>query len=203
MDKNKDKITLGERFYNLTDFVYEIIKNSFWFWFFILRGLGVVSLLATFEALSVVSLDIYNKDRKQTYKNYKKNYKNNSKKMFLSLLLTFLFIYGVFFFSIPLENLNSNPAIILYFTNIGFQLSLILLLSTNKVFDSLLPDMRMNLPLQIFLLGKGIFWTFLYSLVLCLILYLSFYNLIFLLGLSPGLISYLGVVFTKKIVDRH
>lgn len=196
--KKKRKITIAERFYYLSDFLFEIIKNSFFFWIFWLKGFGVASLIASIEALSLVSKDIYEKERKKTFQNFKNRYHNTFPKMFLSLGITILFLFGIYLLIIPLSSFHSDIFVIFYFFFFITILLIIMMLITKEILFS---NLKWNFALHVYFLGKRFIWSLAYLLIIFIIIYFSLLNLIFLIGFAPGLIGYFGAVFSKRITN--
>ena len=94
MQQNANKMDVFvHRIYLLTDFLYEVIKNSFFFWLYLIKGSGIFTVYATVDTLLAVSSDVLVNERKHTFENFKRNYKNNDRTK-ISFCVS-LFLYAV------------------------------------------------------------------------------------------------------------
>jgi len=189
--------------YLLTDFLYELIKNSFFFWLYLMKGFGIFTLYASIEALLAVSSDVLDKKRKKTFYNFKNNYHNTDKWRFLSVFIFFIILY---LFTIPFL---PTPSLIgktlwsaIKYIALFSEALVCLLLVTRPVFEREFQDLKWTIPLQIYLLMRVAGWTLILLLVLTAILWFSLRNGIFLLGFAPGTVGMCSVWVVAKIKKR-
>lgn len=200
--KENERRTVGERFYSLIELVFEWIKHSFYFWIMMVRGFSLFSLIASFDSLVAVSLDVWYKKRKKTSENFKHNYFNTDRKRFFSVLITFLFVYSLFAFLLPFEGLEGSLRAGLRTFSVMIIFCLTSLLSTRKSFLLLLKEQKWNTIVHIYLMGRGLGWTVLLLIVIGIVLWLSVMNLVFLLAFAPGIIGFVGAVTADRIVKK-
>lgn len=204
MQKNTNKMdVLVNRIYLLTDFLYEVIKNSFFFWLYLLKGAGIFTLYATIDALLAVSSDVLVNERKHTFENFKRNYKNNDRRRFLSVFLFFLMLYLFIIPFLPAPNLIEETLWqgITYLV-LFMEWGTFLMLFTCEAFKRAFSNLEWSVPLQIYMLVKGMGWTFLMSMGLLLVLWFSLQNGIFLFGFAPGILGISSVWTVSKIKNR-
>lgn len=202
----KPKLTkmdvFATKLYNLTELVYELIKNSFFFWCYLLRGFGAITLLASIKSLAGVSLDIVHKERKPTRLNYKENYHNTDRKRFQSLLIFFLLLYLTALTLLPFPTALKGSMwyglkyLALFIVVIG-----LLLLVTKPIFEILLPEAKWTISTQIYFLIKGAKWSILLLAGMLAVLWFSLQNVIFLVGFAPGILGILSAAIGEKMVD--
>lgn len=196
-----DKLSIN--LFILADFIYELIKNSFFFWLYFLRGIGITTLFSSTRVLSEVSIDILNKDRKKTSKNYKDKYNNTDKNRLFSLLTFFFILYMGLMVVYPIPSQFEG-----FFWYIFKYLSLFLIvititmLFTFPLFSTLYPSIKWIPALIIYFFGKSIIWTVLLLLSNTIILWFSLRNNIFFIGFAPGVLGYINAFIQKKILDR-
>lgn len=203
----KQKVTKMDVFvtklYGLTEFVYEIIKNSFFFWCYLVRGFGVITLLASIKALVLVSLDIVQKERKQTFSNFKNNYQNTDRNRFQSLLVFFLFFYLILLVLIPFP--SSMAGSMWYGAKYAALLMIVLggvILFTKPLFEKLVPDFKWTLPAQIYLLVKSAKWLLLLIGGLVIVFWFSLQNMIFFFAFAPGILGVLTSAIGEKMIQK-
>lgn len=189
--------------YLLTDFLYEVIKNSFFFWLYLIKGFGIFTLYATINALLAVSSDVLENERKHTFNNFRRNYKNNDRRRFLSV---FLFFFMLYLFIIPFL---PAPTVIeetlwqaLTYLALFIEGGTFLMLFTHGAFKQAFSNLEWSIPLQIYMLVKGMGWTFLLSVGLLLVFWFSLQNGIFLFGFAPGILGISSVWIVSKIKSR-
>jgi uncharacterized membrane protein YesL len=202
LKEKKEKKTVGERFYYLSEWLFELIKHSFYFWMMCFRGFCLFSIIASFDSLAAVSLDVWYKERKKTSENFKSNYHNTDRKRFLSVLVVFLLVYSLIAFILPLEVIGESIQVGIRTLAFLIILCLLILLSTNKVFLLLMKHSKWNSAIHIYLLGKAFGWTLLLGVIITLIVWFSFRNLIFLIAFAPGLIGISGAIIGDRIAKK-
>lgn len=204
MQQNANKMdAFVHRIYLLTDFLYELIKNSFFFWLYLIKGAGIFTLYAAIDALLAVSSDVLVNERKHTFENFKRNYKNNDRRRFLSVFLFFLMLY---LFIIPFlpapklieETLWQGITHLVLFMEGG----IFLMLFTRESFKRAFSNLEWSIPLQVYMLVKGMSWTILLLMEILLVLWFSLQNGIFLFGFAPGILGISSVWTVSKIKIR-
>lgn len=192
-----------QKTYNLVDFIYEVIKNSFFFWLYLLKGFGVITLFASIKALTAVSLDVIHQKRKNTFRNFKENYQNTDKSRFSSLFTFFLLAYLSFAVLAPLpEKWEGSVLYGIKYAGIFLIGVILLLMFTRPVFDLLFPDLQWSIPVQVYALLKNSPWTILLLIGMIVSLWFGLQNLIFLIGFTPGFLGMLSAYTGEKITDR-
>lgn len=202
---NKKMSTMVEKTFKGMELFNEIVKNSLLFWLYFIRGIGFLTLKSSVEALTLVSLDVLNKERIDTAENYKDKYINTNKKRFSSLFLFFFWLYSVIFIIAPVPQFNNESFIYtIKFILISIFIVQFVLLISEPLLKNSLSNISWSLSIHIFLLIKEFKWTVAMMLGLVIISYISFNNFIFLVFVSPGF-SGLIVSFcvTKMVKDIH
>lgn len=191
------------KLYGLTEFVYEIIKNSFFFWCYLVKGFGVVTLLAAVRSLVLVSLDIVHKERNHTLSNFKANYKNTDRNRFQSLVVFFLFFYLVLLIVIPFpSSMDGSMWYVAKYAALIMILLSWLILFTKPLFEKLVPDLKWTLPAQIYLLIKSAKWSLLLMGAMVIVFWFSLQNMIFFFGFVPGVIGVLSAAIGEKMIQK-
>ncbi|MDK2780340.1 MAG: hypothetical protein PWP61_637 [Trichococcus sp.] len=204
MQNSVDKLDIFVNgLYLLTDFIYELIKNSFFFWLYLMKGFGIFTLYASIEALLAVSSDVLDKKRKNTFNNFKTNYTNSDKRRFLSVFIFFLVLY---LFIIPFLPAPSVVGETLWsaikYLAIFSEAFVCLMLVTRTVFEREFLDMKWTVPLQIYMLVRVAGWSLVLLFVLVATLWFSLRNGIFLIGFAPGVVGISSVWVVAKIKKR-
>lgn len=196
-----DKLAIN--LFILVDFVYELIKNSFFFWIYFLRGVGITTLFSSTRVLSEVSLDLLNKDRKKTSKNFKDKYYNTDKNRFLSLLTFFFILYMGLIIVYPIPSqFEGTYWYIFKYLSLFIIVVIITLLFAYPLFGTIYPSTIWTPPVIIYFFGKSIIWTALLVLSNTIVLMFSLRNSIFFIGFSPGVLGYTNAFLQTKILNR-
>ena len=203
----KQKVTKMDVFvtklYGLTEFVYEMIKNSFFFWCYLVKGFGVITLIAAVRSLVLVSLDIVHKERNHTLSNFKANYRNTDRNRFQSLVVFFLFFYLILLVLVPFP--SSMDGSMWYGAKYASLLIIVLggvLLFTKPLFEKLVPDFKWTLPAQIYLLVKSAKWLLLLIGGLVIVFWFSLQNMIFFFAFAPGILGVLTSAIGEKVIQK-
>lgn len=204
MQENTNKMdVLVHRIYMLTDFLYEVIKNSIFFWLYLIKGAGIFTLYAAVEALLKVSFDVLEKERKPTFENFKRNYKNNDRRRFLSM---FLFFFMMYLFIIPFlptpKFIEEKLWQVVTYLFLIIEGGTFLVLFTREPFKRAFSNLEWSIPLHIYMLVKGMWWTILLTIVLLFVFWFSLQNGIFFLGFAPGSLGIVSVWIVSKIKNR-
>jgi len=189
-----------EKSFSAMEIFYEIIKNSFCFWLYFLRGFGFFTMIPAIESLLFVSQDIVNKDRIKTFQNFKEKYHNTNKKRFLSIICFFFFFYSLIFIFLPIpQHFDTVIAYTLKYILIVASFILSIIFLTLPLLRNSFENINWSFSVYIYLLIREFWWTLILILSLVLIYYLSIKNFIFLILVAPGTIGIVTAYIASKI----
>lgn len=198
--KTKNRVTLGERFYYVTEWLFEMIKNSFIFWLYCIKGFFLFSLSASIEALTLTSTDVMNKERKSTFGNFKSHYINSNVRRLVSVVSFFFIMYTIVLFT-PILQINGTLLFVLRYLFSILSLTLLTVLFTRTTIDNpVSPNYLFSV--HIYFLMKHYLLTLSMLIALIILIMISNRNIIFFISLFPGLFSYItsrmGAVISEK-----
>lgn len=202
----RKKTTKGEiwifRLYNIVDLIYVLIKNSCFFWFYLLRGFIITTFLSSTRALALVSLENVHKNQGSTREEFRKKYKNTNKERFLSLLFSFGSLYLMIIVILPLPDyLNHTWIYGIKYISLALLLIGLPTLFVRHCLKENLGSLVQNFFVQIYLMTRCFGWVFFQIVLTAIIFWFSLKNVIFLFFFAPGVLGY-GLTFLSTKIEN-
>ena len=187
--------------FSMIDFIYLLIKTSFFFWITLIKNLLFLGLVISFCTLFEVMDEIIAGNGlpvRTMFKEISPKYKGNKR---LSFVLFGLILYLIAFIILPFpSSINSTAASIIKFAILYlFLLTFVLFTYITWILVKMDLSLKKTIMYAFYLMMKRFVRTIILIFIMITLFYFSHMNIIFLIFLSPAIYAYSVNLIFKKI----